>query len=163
MALQTKHKIGIGAAGAGIIAAALTVIMPSEGKRNVGYADPIGIPTICYGHTGADVRVGERATDAQCKDLLAGDAQEAFQGVTACTGGKLTPGMAAAFTSVGFNIGVKKFCESSMARKAKQGDKAGACAEISRWVNAGGHPLPGLVTRRAKERALCESDIKDDK
>jgi lysozyme len=158
MALQTKHKIGMGA-GAGIVAAALTVIMPSEGKRNVGYADPIGIPTICYGHTGADVRVGEYASDAQCKDLLTGDVKEAFEGVVACTNGNLTPKMAAAFTSTAYNIGVQKFCSSTIARKAKQGDWKGACAELSRWVNAGGKPLPGLVTRRAKERALCESDI----
>ena len=35
---------------------------------------------------------------------------------------------------------------------------AAACKNIERHVKAGGKVLPGLVKRRAYERALCEND-----
>ncbi|HHG5564729.1 TPA: glycoside hydrolase family protein [Pseudomonas aeruginosa] len=41
-------------------------------------------------------------------------------------------------------------------RKLNAGDVRGACAELSRWVYAGGKKLGGLVRRRAAERELCE-------
>ncbi|WP_405045477.1 glycoside hydrolase family protein [Pseudomonas aeruginosa] len=45
---------------------------------------------------------------------------------------------------------------STLLRKLNAGDVRGACAELSRWVYAGGKKLGGLVRRRAAERELCE-------
>jgi lysozyme len=62
----------------------------------------------------------------------------------------------AASVSFAYNVGAQAFCGSTMARKLRAGDMPGACAELSRWVYAKGELLPGLVRRRAAERAMCE-------
>jgi GH24 family phage-related lysozyme (muramidase) len=41
-------------------------------------------------------------------------------------------------------------------RKLNAGDYAGAAAEFPKWCHAGREVLPGLVTRRARERAMFE-------
>ncbi|ACO74987.1 Lysozyme [Laribacter hongkongensis HLHK9] len=61
-----------------------------------------------------------------------------------------------AFVSLAYNIGSGAFCSSTLVQKLNAGDYAGACAEIDRWTYAGGIRLPGLVKRRAEERARCE-------
>ena len=71
----------------------------------------------------------------------------------------MTDGQKAAFLSFAFNVGAQKFCGSTLVKKANQGDMPGACAELSRWTYAGGRELPGLVKRRAAERALCERGL----
>jgi lysozyme len=73
-----------------------------------------------------------------------------------CINHPLTDGQKAAFLSFAFNVGNGNFCGSTLVRKANAGDMRGACAELSRWVYAGGKELPGLVRRRAAERAMCE-------
>ena len=74
-----------------------------------------------------------------------------------------------------YNIGTGEFCKSSVVRKFNAYDYAGACAAISRYVCGPASPaeaakpgeqcysankpervLPGLVNRRADERAKCE-------
>jgi lysozyme len=54
------------------------------------------------------------------------------------------------------NVGSDAACKSTLMRKLNMGDLAGACSELSRWTMAGGKVYPGLVRRRAAERALCE-------
>jgi lysozyme len=138
-------------------AAILTTTVPEhEGVKLQGYRDPVGIATSCVGHTGPDAVVGKRYTEDQCQTTLNADLEKHAQGVLACVHKPMTDGEKAAFTSFAFNVGVAKFCSSSMARKANAGDMKGACAELSKWVYAGGKPLPGLVKRRADERAICE-------
>jgi lysozyme len=61
-----------------------------------------------------------------------------------------------AVISWAFNIGSGAACKSTLVRKLKAEDYAGACAELDRWVYFQGRVLPGLVKRRAEERALCE-------
>jgi lysozyme len=84
------------------------------------------------------------------------DLIEHAKGVKACVTYPLTPNQLAASVSFAFNIGVNKFCASTMAQKFNAGDMKGACAELSRWTKAGGRELPGLVKRRAIERDMCE-------
>ena len=62
-----------------------------------------------------------------------------------------------ALVSITLNTGSKAICNSTLVRKLKAGDYAGACREYDRWVYFQGRVLPGLVKRRAEERALCES------
>lgn len=127
-----------------------------EGVVLRGYTDPIGIVTACAGHTKTAV-LGRAYTPKECERLLEADLAEHARGVLACVPrAALTTGQVAAFTSFAFNVGVAKFCGSTMAAKARAGDRAGSCAELSRWTLAGGRELPGLVERRAAERAVCE-------
>lgn len=63
---------------------------------------------------------------------------------------------AAALVSFVFNVGERKFCRSTLARRINRGELPAACAELDKWIYAKGRKLPGLVNRRAQERALCE-------
>lgn len=155
---MSKTRIAA-AVGAGVLALATPLVMHFEGKRSQVYRDPINIPTVCYGHTGKDVRMGQSArSDAECGELLNEDLAKALAEVDRCAPG-LPEAPRAAFTSFAFNVGGEKFCRSTLARKAAAGDLPGACAELSRWTFADGRELPGLVRRRAAERALCEEDF----
>ena len=142
-------------AAAGLLGC-FTLVAGFEGLRTIAYRDPVGIPTICYGHT-AGVRLGQGATRAQCEALLGSELLRAHEQMLACVRVPLSPGQRSAFTSFSYNVGTDAFCRSTLARKLNAGDPAGACAELDRWVHARGIRLPGLVRRRAAERTLCES------
>jgi lysozyme len=129
-----------------------------EGTVLQSYRDPIGIITACVGHTGPELRMGQRYTRQQCEDMLYGDLLKHAQALD-CIKQPMTDGQKAAFLSFAFNVGNRAFCDSTLARKANAGDMAGACAELSRWTRAGGRELPGLVKRRAAERELCERGL----
>ena len=144
--------------GAGATALAVPLVMLYEGTVLQSYRDPIGIVTACVGHTGPELRMGQRYTRQQCEDMLYGDLLKHAQALD-CIKQPMTDGQKAAFVSFAFNVGNKALCDSTLARKANAGDMAGACAELSRWTRAGGRELPGLVKRRAAERELCERGL----
>lgn len=144
--------------GAVATALAVPLVMLYEGTVLQSYRDPIGIVTACVGHTGPELRMGQRYTRQQCEDMLYGDLLKHAQALD-CIKQSMTDGQKAAFVSFAFNVGNKALCDSTLARKANAGDMAGACAELSRWTRAGGRELPGLVKRRAAERELCERGL----
>ena len=144
--------------GAGATALAVPLVMLYEGTVLQSYRDPIGIVTAGVGHTGPELRMGQRYTRQQCEDMLYGDLLKHAQALD-CIKQPMTDGQKAAFLSFAFNVGNKAFCDSTLARKANAGDMAGACAELSRWTRAGGRELPGLVQSRAAERELCERGL----
>lgn len=141
-------------------ALATPLIGKFEGYALVGYKDPApgAFETICYGHKQAGV-LGKRDTDIQCGQLLANDALSHGMDISGCIPADTPINVRAAFTSFAFNVGSQKFCSSTMAKKANARDWRGACAEFPRWTLSGGKPLPGLVSRRAAERQLCEQDL----
>jgi len=150
-----KGRIAI-AAAAGVIALAAGIVKPWEGRSLPVYKDIVGVPTVCYGHTGPDVKAGQPArTPAECEALLTGDLAVAYGHVRRCIVGG-TDYQLAAVTSLAFNVGPRAVCGSTLQRKANAGDWKGACAEIGRWVYAGGKKVRGLVRRREAERAMCE-------
>ncbi|HEY9101105.1 lysozyme [Chitinimonas sp.] len=147
------------AAGAtGTVLATALLIAPSEGERRQTYSDPVGIPTACFGQTGPAIHMGQRYSAEQCAAMLVGEVGRKLAEVDTCTPGLPGP-LRQAFTSFAYNVGTAAYCRSSMAAKARKGDYAGACTELSRWVYAGGKPLPGLVSRRARERTVCEEAL----
>lgn len=158
MTKQQPARSGAGPAGlaASVLAMAGVMVSYHEGYIPNTYRDPVGIPTICYGHTGPDVTPDRVATREECMALLDGDLLVAWRGVQRCIHDPIEPHQAAALVSFTFNVGVNAMCSSTLARKANAGDWTGACAELSRWVYAKGIRLPGLVKRRADERAMCE-------
>lgn len=152
MTPRQKLIASIGASAAAIVTA---FVAQHEGLRLWAYRDPVGVLTACYGHTGPDVQPGQTYTREQCRALLAQDLARHAQAL-ACIHRPLTDGQKAAFVSFAYNVGPQAFCGSSLVRKANAGDMAGACAELDKWVYAKGQRLPGLVKRRAAERAMCE-------
>lgn len=150
---------------AGVAAAAAALIMPHEGEENTAYLDPVGIPTVCYGHTATvdrqDVRDGLTLTDEQCAELLRGDMQwaiEAVEGSLTVPASDLTRG---AFVSFVYNVGPTAWRNSTALKKMNAGDYRGACDELLRWVYAGGRYLKGLENRRHAEREVCIAGLED--
>lgn len=138
-----------------IVALCIGCIAPAEGLRRVAYNDPVGIPTICFGET-RGVKLGDRATTEQCKEMLADRVERDFiPGVERCINRPLPEKRKAAFVSLAYNIGVDAFCKSSVQRLYNIGDIVGSCNAILLYVKAKGITLPGLVKRREGEHALC--------
>lgn len=148
-------KASVGAAACAML---LYQVPLFEGMILRGYKDPIGIVTACAGHTKTAI-LGRPYSPEECTNLLEIDLAEHADGVLSCVHVPLSTGEKAAYVSFGFNVGTGAFCKSTMARKLNAGDRAGACAELSRWIRAGGKELPGLVKRRATERAMCEGKV----
>jgi lysozyme len=126
-----------------------------EGHRSTPYRDVTGVLTVCYGHTGG---VEQRQyAPAECESLLRVDMATANQAVHRCIRVPMTPGQEAALTDAAYNIGPAIVCSSTLGRYANAGQWPQACAQLSKWIYAGGKPLPGLIKRRAAERAMCEA------
>ncbi len=144
-----------------INAAGLKIIKDSEGLRLTGYLCPAGIPTVGYGHTGPDVKVGMTITQASADALLAADLATFEAAVTKSVGSHATDNQFSALVSFAFNLGAEALRTSTLLRKHNAGDYAGAKAEFGKWVKAraGGKlvTLPGLVKRRSAEAALYAS------
>lgn len=158
--MSARRNAVIGTAGAtlaGIIALAAQMVSPWEGKVTSPYRDPVGILTVCYGHTGKDIEQ-RKYSDTECLQMLEADVRKHAKALE-CTDGKYNIHQAAAIVSLAYNIGVAGYCKSTSAKRAQAGDYAGACEAMSRHVKAGGKVLQGLVDRRAFERAICEGDF----
>lgn len=135
------------------------LIAPNEGKVNSTYIDPVGIATSCYGHTGPEVKLGQKFTDEQCLDQLAKDLSAHDKQMMNLVRVPLTDYQHAAFLSFTYNVGVGNFKSSTMLRKLNSKDYEGACEELSKWVYAKKQKLNGLVTRRQQEKAVCMGEV----
>ncbi|MBE5528800.1 glycoside hydrolase family 24, partial [Laribacter hongkongensis] len=102
------------------------------------------------------VKMGDRITPPKALARALTDVQKFEGALKQCVRVPLHQYEYDAFVSLAYNIGSGAFCGSTLVRKLNAGDYAGACAEIDRWTYAGGKRLPGLVKRRAEERARCE-------
>jgi lysozyme len=60
-----------------------------------------------------------------------------------------------AYVSLTYNIGEAAFCKSTIAKRLKAGDYAGACYGILAWNKQAGKVLNGLVKRRQQEYETC--------
>ena len=154
-----NNNLGKVAAGGvvSVLAVAVAFVRPWEGRSHGPYEDIVGVLTVCDGHTGADIQQ-RTYTDAECDQLLGEDLAKAHGAVKRCIRAPMTINQEAALTSATYNVGPAIVCGSTLARLANAGDWAGACAQLDRWVYAGGQRVNGLVRRRAAERALCEKE-----
>jgi lysozyme len=141
-------------------AAGVTAIVTHEGQVNTVYLDPVGIPTVCVGHTGGvtEADVGKAYSDAVCADLLREDSAWAAAAVRRYVTEPISQPQFDALVSFTFNVGTEAFRTSTLLRRLNAGDCHAAAAQFDRWIRARGRVLPGLVKRRAAERALFEAD-----
>lgn len=135
------------------------IVTTHEGKENTAYLDPVRIPTICYGNT-KNVRLGQTATDAECKALLKRDLTYAAVGIAKGVKVPITQGQYDALVSFVYNVGETQFYKSTLLKQINAGNCMQAGAEFRRWVYAGGKVLPGLIKRRADERLAFEEGCK---
>ena len=149
---MTRARLTISALA--LSASLLVGVVLHEGYRDTMYYDSAGVPTIGPGRT-EGVKPGQRTTVEREVVLLLKDLDSRKRDIAACVQVPLYQWELDAAMSLAYNIGVKAFCGSTMVKRWNAGDYAGGCAEIKRWVYAGGKKLRGLVTRREAEYRLC--------
>ena len=134
------------------------LIKRHEGLRLTAYPDPAtgGEPwTIGYGTT-TGVRPGMTISSARAEEMLQADLQRFESAVGRLVTVPLNQHQFDALVSFTYNLGEGNLRSSTLLKKLNAGDYAGAAAQFERWVTAAGEPLPGLVKRRAAERAMFE-------
>lgn len=143
---------------------ASAIAMPAEGLRQYAYYDPPGILSVCYGST-TNVEKGKKYSLEECLSRLDHDMTLAVSQVDKCVPGLPVP-VLAAFGDAVYNLGQKIACDkknSQAARYLYQGNLIEACGQLPRWNKAKVLgimiELPGLTTRREKEKQLCISGL----
>lgn len=121
------------------------------------YADPVGVWTIGWGHTGLQhkdgtVFPGRKISKATAEQLLAYDMDQFENRVSALVKVPLTDDQFSALVSFDFNTGALH--KSTLLRKLNEGDYEGAADQFLLWNKAGGRVLRGLTRRRQSERNL---------
>lgn len=143
--------------------AAVDLAKRFEGFHRVARADPgraqpyicpAGYWTIGYGHL-CDPK-HPPITEAEAEIYLARDLQTALVATLRyCPVLATEPeGRFSAIVDFTFNLGAGRLQTSTLRRRVNQRDWPSAAFELGRWVLGGGRVLPGLVARRAAERAL---------
>lgn len=152
-----------GQAGPSVPQAAIDLMHQFESFQPKAYRDPgskNGLPiTIGWGSTsdlnGNPIRLGDVWTRAQADAKFAKDLEVFSRGVLeALKGAPTTDSQFGAMVSLAYNIGLKAFSASTLLKKHKAGDYAGAKAEFARWRFNDGKEMAGLVRRRAAEAEL---------
>lgn len=130
------------------------IIKRYEGCRLTAYRDPVGIPTIGYGHT-FGVKMGQVITQAQADAYLRADVDAAERAVSRYYGAyHWNQNQFDALVSFTFNCGggnLDKLLANGWRTVADISDK------LPSYCKAGGKTLSGLVRRRAEEKALFDS------
>lgn len=164
MSPTQKAGAATGFAAALAMACAL-LIAPREGEVRHTYADINGKLTYCFGSTSGAV-ADRTYTHQECLDALQRDAASHAADIAKCLPESLPVPVRAAFDSAGYNMGAPTFCRSSMSRKAKAGDLAGACSALGLYVYSGGKDCriranlcSGIAKRRAAEMELCRKGL----
>lgn len=137
---------------------AAALIRQFEGCRLTAYKCPAGIWTIGYGHT-AGVTAGDTWTQDQADRALEQDIGKYRKAVLiACPSLERYPNRLAACISLAYNIGTGAFASSSVARYIRRGEYRAAADAFGMWIYAGKQILPGLVTRRQREKEVFLRD-----
>lgn len=115
---------------------------------------PDDVPTIGWGSTGPDIRMGMTWTQAQADARFAADLARFASKVTALLGtAPTTQAQFDALVSFAYNIGYGDggLKTSTLLRMHKDGNWIGAAAQFQRWNRQAGRVLNGLTTRRSAE------------
>jgi lysozyme len=141
-------------------AAGLSLIRAFEGFSPVPYVCPAGFPTVGYGHV---VREGEHFGESLSPEageaLLRADLPRYEGAVCRLIAVPLADLCFDALVSFTFNLGEGALAASTLRRLVNEGRLGEAGPQFDRWVFAGARKLPGLVRRRAAERALWERGL----
>lgn len=143
---------------------AAELAMRFEGLRLKPYLCPAGVATIGHGNTryldGRAVTLDDPAiTHSEALELLLRSMDRVYLPalLRQCPVLIQHENRLNAMLDWVFNLGPGALQVSTLKRRINDGDWAGAAEEIPKWNKGGGRVLPGLVKRRAAERALFES------
>lgn len=140
------------------------IIGNAEGCRRDPYHCPADVLTVGIGSTeygGEKIEPKHRYTDLEIARRWKNDIQIAEKCVMKYGNGKALPqSVFDSAVSITFNVGCGVVSKSTMFKHLRAGEYEKACNEFPKWIYAGGKKLPGLVTRREREKALCLTDLK---
>lgn len=160
MPLQRKHYIGI-LTGSVIALAAGTATQVGfiphwEGEDHVAIHnkfDPKGVITVCNGHTNLDdpnLKEGDYYTAVMCSQVLAQDLPKYNDELASCLPKdfQVSDHQHVAMLSFVFNVGKGNFCNSSVGREFRAGNRKAGCENMGKFTRAAGVVLKGLQNRR---------------
>lgn len=146
-----------------ISAALLVSTALKEDYRGQAYPDPAtkSAPwTIGFGET-KGVKPGDRTTPTRALVQLKASLDSHAAGVARCVHAPLSQGEFDAAVDLAYNIGVTRFCESSITRRFNEGDYWGGCLAIMLYIKARVNGqltvMRGLVSRRWDNYNTCIS------
>lgn len=120
---------------------------------------PNDVPTIGYGSTGPDIKLGMTWTQKQADDRFAADLAKFSAGVSKLLGAApTTQGQYDALVSFAYNVGLEALKTSTLLRMHKDGEYEAAAGQFGRWNRQAGRVLNGLTKRRAGEVAIYRGD-----
>jgi lysozyme len=127
----------------------------------------MGVLTIGWGHTGADVTAGKTITQVQAGELLARDLERAEREIARLVNGVvLKQSQFDALASFEFNTGGLEFTSgkgtkqlSGLMQAVISRRWADAAHEFTRWYKDNGRALNGLMRRRLDEAQLFMRDV----
>lgn len=132
----------------------LELIKRHEGCRLTSYKCPVGVWTIGYGHTGADVVPGMTITLQRAEELLAEDVRWSEDAVNR-EKLRLNQNQFDALVSFVYNVGAGNFRSSTLLKMLRVNlDSLNIRTELNKWCKAKGSTLPGLALRRKQEADL---------
>lgn len=135
----------------------INLIKQFEGCKLTVYLDPIGVPTVGYGHTKGLTKamVGKRISQAEADNFLRQDLVTAEQAVSKIKQ-DFNQNQFDALVSFTFNCGTGNLNKLCLGRNITQiGEK------LTLYNKAGGKVLNGLVRRRNAEKQLYFSPMED--
>lgn len=132
----------------------IDLIIGFEGLRLNTYLDEGGVPTIAYGHTGTDVKLGMKITPVQAVQYLMEDLKD-FEGyVNNLVFAALNSNQFSALVSFIYNEGNKHFIQAGFPKALNAGNYDSAASIFPRYAAVAGKHNDGLYKRRLAEQAL---------
>lgn len=137
-----------------------------KGKDGLIYAyhDPVGFPTIGYGHLlsrkrNEDLKRYDPICEKVAEQILQADIAKAGLAVSRLVKSEITLEQFAALTDFAFNVGAGNLQCSTLLRKVNRKDFEGASKEFPKWIYSAGVKLRGLLKRRLAEQKLFNGEI----
>ncbi len=134
--------------------AGLAIIKRYEGLKLSSYLCPAGIPTIGYGHTGHDVKLGITITEFRAEELLTKDLERMELGVFGLVQTTLNDNQFSSLVCFAYNCGLGNLQNSTLLKMINNNQFKEAADQFLRWNKARNMILPGLTRRRQTEREL---------
>ncbi|KAK2739199.1 hypothetical protein FQN57_006642 [Myotisia sp. PD_48] len=151
--------------GPDVNADTIALIKEFEGFVDHPKPDPVGYPTVGFGHKCqskgcSEVKFPFPLTRETATQLLKQDLKGFQQTITLATNSRvvLNANQYGALVSWAFNVGPGAVRGSSLIKRLNQGQNAMTVieSELPKWNKAKGKPLPGLTRRRAAEVKLAQ-------
>ena len=134
---------------------AVDFVAEHEGLRLKTYLDSVNVPTVGWGHTGPDVKMGQSITREKALEYLRMDLGHAARRLASKVKPDVIDELAdeqyAALLSFVFNLGAGNW---TIWKRLNAREYDRVPPELMKFVNAGGRRLQGLVNRRADECKL---------